>query len=94
MSSNPKQSFIIPRCTGKAFRIDRGQKFRVVQHEGKQVASLMFFNARNYKEQFMAEFSGGLNFAHPDRLGSHYRVSRLYSKVPFENVMLSVTGRR
>lgn len=94
MSSKPKESFIVPKCTGKAFRVGRGQKFRVVQFEGKQVASLMFFNARNYKEQFMAEFSGGLNFAHPDRLGSHYRVGHLYSKVPFENVMLTVTDNK
>jgi len=91
MPSSRDKTFIVPRCTGKAFRVDRGQRFRVVECEGKQVASLMFFNAANYKEQFMAEFSGGLNFAHPDRLGSHYRVGRLYSKVPYENVMLTVT---
>jgi hypothetical protein len=91
MSSSGSQTFIVPKCTGKAFRLDRGRSFRVVECEGKQVASLMFFNARNHKEQFMAEFSGGLNFAHPERVGSHYRVSRLYSKVPYENVMLTVT---
>ena len=91
MAATLIDDFVIPKCSGKAFKLRKGQLLRVVEHEGKQVASLMFFNAENYKEQFMAEFSGGLNFAHPDRLGSHYRVAKLYSKVPYENVMLSVT---
>jgi len=91
MAATLIDDFVIPKCSGKAFKLRKGQLLRVVEHEGKQVASLMFFNAENYKEQFMAEFSGGLNFAHPDHLGSHYRVAKLYSKVPYENVMLSVT---
>ena len=94
MSSKLVDEFVIPKCTGKAFRLDKGQVFRVIQHEGKQVASLIFLNARNYKEQFMAEFSGGLNYAHPEHLGTHYRLSKLYSKVPYENEMLSVTDNK
>ena len=89
--------FVIPKSTGKAFRVNKGQVFRVVEHEGKQVASLMFFNANNYKEQFMAEFSGGLNYFQPPDLGSvgsHYRLGELYSKVPYENVMLTVTDNK
>ncbi len=91
MSSNVIDKFIIPKCTGKAFKVDKGQTFRVIECEGKQVASLIFLNAQNYKEQFMAEFSGGLNYFHPEQLGSHYRLTKLYSKVPYENVMLTVT---
>lgn len=86
--------FILPKCTGKAFIVNKGQSLRVIEHEGKQVASLIFLNANNYKEQFMAEFSGGLNFFHPDHLGSHYRLTNLYSKVPYENVMLTVTDNK
>tara|TARA_B100000809_G_scaffold176161_1_gene173500 strand:- start:1207 stop:1842 length:636 start_codon:yes stop_codon:yes gene_type:complete len=86
--------FIVPKCTGKAFKVNKGQKFRVVEHEGKQVAGLIFLNAHNYKEQFMAEFSGGLNYFHPSHMGSHYRLSKLYSKVPYENVMLTVTDNK
>ena len=62
--------------------------------KGKQVAGLIFLNANNYKEQFMAEFSGGLNYFHPGNIGSHYRLSKLYSKVPYENEMLSVTNNK
>lgn len=86
--------FIIPRCSGKAFRVNKDQVFRVIEHEGKQVAGLIFLNAHNYKEQFMAEFSGGLNYFHPSAMGSHYRLSKLYSKVPYENVMLTVTDNK
>ena len=94
MSSKVINEFVIPKCMGKAFKVRKGQLFRVIEIEGKQVASLMFFNANNYKEQFMAEFSGGLNYFHPSGLGSHYRLSKLYSKVPYENVMLSVTHNK
>lgn len=91
------EDFVIPRCTGKAFKVYNGQLFRVIEHEGKQVASLMFFNAHNYKEQFMAEFSGGLNYFQPPdlgKIGSHYRLGELYSKVPYENLMLTVTDNK
>ena len=89
--AEPIESFVLPSCSGTAFVLNRGQRLRVIEHEGKQVASLMFFNAHDHREQFMAEFSGGLNYAHPDRPGTHYRVGKLYSKVPFENVMLTMT---
>ena len=97
MSAKVISDFVIAKCTGKAFKVNKGQLFRVVEHEGKQVASLMFFNAHNYKEQFMAEFSGGLNYFQPPDLGSigsHYRLGELYSKVPYENVMLKVTDNK
>ena len=94
MTSKVIDEFVIPRCSGKAFRVDKGQSLRVIEHEGKQVAGLIFLNAHNYKEQFMAEFSGGLNYFHPSGMGSHYRLSKLYSKVPYENVMLTVTDNK
>jgi len=90
MSAIPITELVIPKCTGKAFRVEQGHLLRVIQHEGKQVAGLIFLNARNFKEQFMAEFSGGLSFFHPDHLGSHYRATELYSKVPYERIMLTV----
>ncbi|MDG2091508.1 MAG: urea carboxylase-associated family protein [Gammaproteobacteria bacterium] len=97
MSENIIDEFVVPKCTGKAFKVNQGQRLRVIEYEGKQVASLMFFNAHNYKEQFMAEFSGGLNyfqFPTPGSVGSHYRLGELYSKVPYENLMLRVTDNK
>lgn len=94
MAGRIVSEFVVPSCTGKAFIVKQGQTLRVIEHEGKQVASLIFLNANNYKEQFMAEFSGGLNFFHPEHHGSHYRLTRLYSKVPYENLMLRVTDNK
>ena len=92
MSPKVINEFVIPKCTGKAFRVNKGQVFRVIEDEGKQVAGLIFLNAHNYKEQFMAEYSGGLSFF--SGKGSHYRLGNLYSKVPYENVMLTVTDNK
>ena len=33
------QDLIVPRCTGKTLRVNKGQVFRVIEYEGKQVAS-------------------------------------------------------
>lgn len=97
MSVDVIEEFVIPRCTGKAFRVNKAQKFRVIEHDGKQVAGLLFLNAHNYKEQSMAEFSGGLNYFQPPDLGSvgsHYRLGEVYSKVPYENLMLTISNNK
>ena len=94
MSDNCIHDVLIPACTGKALNVARGQSLRVIDEEGKQVAAAMFFNAHNYKEQGMAEFSGGLSYFQPPdlgKIGSHYRLGELYSKVPYENLMMTVT---
>ena len=90
MSRKIIDDFVIPKCTGKGFRVNRGQAFRVIQDEGKQVAGLIFLNAHNYKEQFEAMFSGG-SLNDVQKIGHFYKLSKLYSKVPYENVMLTVT---
>ena len=51
----------MPKSTGKTMRVGKGQIFRVIEHEGKQVVDLTFLNAHNYKEHFAAEYSAMLN---------------------------------
>ena len=82
------QDVVVPRSTGKTMRVDRGQIFRVIEHEGKQVVDLTFLNAHNYKEHFAAEFSAVLNSI--QGIGGYYRLTKLYSKPPYENVMATV----
>jgi len=97
VSNQLLEEFTVPKCSGKAFIVEAGHYLRVIESEGKQVAGVMFFNAHNYKEQFMAEFSGGLNYFRPPgpgKMGSHYRLGELYSKVPYENLMLTVTDNK
>ncbi len=90
MSRRIVDEFVIPKCTGKAFVVKKGQVLRVIAHEGKQVADIAFLNAYNYKEQFAARHSMMLNNA--EGLGSFERITKLYSKPPWENVMLTVTN--
>jgi len=82
------QDVVVPRCTGKTMRVNKGQVFRVIEHEGKQVVDLTFLNAQNYKEHFAAEFSAVLNSL--QGIGGYYRLTKLYSKPPYENVMATV----
>jgi len=82
------QDVIVPRCTGKTMRVNKGQVFRVIEYEGKQVLDLTFLNAHNYKEHFAGEFSAVLNSM--QGMGGYYRLTKLYSKPPYENVMATV----
>ena len=82
------RDLVVPRCTGKSLRVNKGQVFRVIQYEGKQVLDLTFLNAHNYKEHFASEFSAVLNSM--QGMGGYYRLTKLYSKPPYENLMATV----
>ncbi len=86
------RDIVVPKSTGKTMRVNKRQVFRVIEHEGKQVVDLTFLNAHNYKEHFAAEFSAVLNSI--QGIGGYYRLSKLYSKPPYENVMATVTDDR
>ena len=83
------QDLVVPRRTGKTMRVNKGQVFRVIEYEGKQGCDLTFLNSHNYKEHFAAEFSAVLNSM--QGMGGYYRLTKLYSKPPYENVMATVT---
>ncbi len=82
------QDLVVPKRTGKTMRVGKGRIFRVIEHEGKQVVDLTFLNAHNHKEHFAAEYSAVLNSM--QGTGGYYRLTRLYSKPPYENVMATV----
>ncbi len=82
------QDLVVPRCTGKTLAVNKGQLFRVIEYEGKQVLDLTFLNAHNYKEHFAAELSAVLNSI--QGMGGYYRLTKLYSKPPYENIMATV----
>lgn len=44
---------VIPAQSGKAFRVKKGQVFRIVQIEGPQIGDVWFFNQHETKEHFM-----------------------------------------
>ena len=47
------QKTIIPPKSGKAFRVNKGQVFRIIQEEGGQIGDVWLFNSHNTKERFM-----------------------------------------
>jgi uncharacterized protein YcgI (DUF1989 family) len=81
---------VVPKSTGRALHLGRGQIFRAIAHEGKQVLDLTFFNAHNYREHFSAELSAVLNSL--EGTGGYYRLTHLYSNPPFENLLASVVS--
>jgi len=83
------EHFVISRGTARAFILSNGQRLRVIEHDGGQVASLLALNAHDHKEQGMARFSG--NLSQMLGTGNHYRLGTIFSKVPYERPMLTVT---
>src|SRR3989442_15748316 len=74
--------FVLPKCSATTFRLQTGQRFRVIAHEGKQVADVKFFNADDLKEQFAATWSILLNTA--EGVGDDKPLAKLWSKPPYE----------
>jgi hypothetical protein len=77
-------SIIIPKCEGRAFQLRRGQVFRVIAVEGKQVGDMTLLSRHDLRETFSSHMTAALN-------GSLRKALRLYSRPPFANVMLTVT---
>ena len=89
MAQKVVSEFIVPKGEAQAFKLNKGQVLRVIEHEGPQVASITFLNAHNYHEQFSARWSAWLDIQE-GVLENMRRLVKLYSKVPWENVMLRV----
>ncbi|MBB3043430.1 MULTISPECIES: DUF1989 domain-containing protein [Actinomycetes] len=82
------EQFIVDKCSARAFPLDKGQILRVTAHEGKQVADLKFIRRENMKEQFSSSWSVLLNTL--EGVGTNHAITKLWSKPPYENVMLTV----
>jgi len=83
------EEFVIPKCSGKAFFVKKGQVLRVIAHEGKQVADIRFLNAHDYREEASPIFSISLNTMEGD-IGGAKKLRKIYSKPPWQNVMVTV----
>jgi uncharacterized protein YcgI (DUF1989 family) len=95
MARKVVNEFVVPAGKGKGFIVEKGRVLRIVAHMGPQVASVAFLNARNHHEQFSSRWSAFLNAieitSDPNRgTGGLKKLSKLYSKVPWENIMLIV----
>jgi uncharacterized protein len=76
--------FVIPKKSGRAFKVIRGQVLRVIAPEGPQVADLNAFNLDDYTEHFSASRTRTME-------GMYVREgTKLYSNPGHEQVMIRV----
>ena len=77
---------IIPPRDGHAFRVGKGQIFRIVSVEGPQVGDLNLWNADDLSERF---FSGKTRALHATHVTSG---NRLWSNLPYLRPMATITA--
>ena len=77
---------IVPPRDGRAFRVNKGQIFRIVSIEGPQVGDLNLWNAANLSERF---FSGKTRQIHATHLTAG---NRLWSTLPYLRPMATITN--
>jgi uncharacterized protein YcgI (DUF1989 family) len=76
--------FVIPKKSGRAFKVIRGQVLRVIASEGPQVADLNAFNLDDCTEHFSASRTRTME-------GMYVREgTKLYSNPGHEQVMIRV----
>lgn len=80
--------FVVPARHGRGCIVESGQVIRITLIEGKQVADVSFLNADNPREGFHVGQSLVLNML--EGTGSMTHLEKLYSRPPYENVMLTV----
>jgi uncharacterized protein YcgI (DUF1989 family) len=79
-----KQDFLIPPRSGKAWKVQAGQIFRLSTPSGPQVGDLNIWNAHDPRERFWAARTRQLQ-------GSHVREGdRLWSCLPFMRPLCGV----
>jgi len=88
MSRKPVSEFVIPAREGRAFKVEKGQTFRIHQVEGGQVGDCVFYNAHDPKEYFHVGQSWAINGILGT--GTSKSFKHFYSKPPRENVMMTV----
>jgi uncharacterized protein YcgI (DUF1989 family) len=76
---------VVPPRNARAFRVSRGQLFRIVSIEGPQVGDLNLWNADDLSERF---FSGKTRALHATHVGAG---DRLWSTMPYLRPMVTIS---
>jgi hypothetical protein len=76
---------VVPPRNARAFRVSRGQLFRIVSIEGPQVGDLNLWNADDLSERF---FSGKTRALHATHVGTG---DRLWSTMPYLRPMVTIS---
>jgi uncharacterized protein YcgI (DUF1989 family) len=83
------EEFVVPASHGRGFVVPTGHTLRIEEIEGKQVVDATFQNADNLRETFHAGQTTALNML--GGTGNLKSVRYLYSRPPYENVLMEVT---
>ena len=84
-SATAVSDLIVPPRSGRAFRVGKGQIFRILSIEGPQVADLNLWNANDLSERF---FSGKTRQIHATHVTAG---NRLWSTLPYLRPMATIT---
>jgi len=76
---------VVPPRNARAFRVSRGQFFRIVSIEGPQVGDLNLWNANDLSERF---FSGKTRALHATHVGAG---DRLWSTMPYLRPIVTIS---
>src|SRR5712664_674112 len=76
---------VVPPRNARAFRVSRGQFFRIVSIEGPQVGDLNLWNADDLSERF---FSGKTRALHATHVGAG---DRLWSTMPYLRPIVTIS---
>jgi uncharacterized protein YcgI (DUF1989 family) len=82
-----REEFTIPKCEGRAFRVERGEVLRVISAEGPQAADLIAFRADDLRESLSTWLTRHVS-------GSFSRATEIYSKLPAANIMFRLLNER
>jgi uncharacterized protein YcgI (DUF1989 family) len=85
MPSTLVEEVVIPRAMGRAFPVLKGQTFRIIAHEGKQVGDLTLLNLHDKRETLSIPITASTNGR------SMFFAEKAYSCPPYFNVMATVT---
>ena len=84
------ESFIIPARHARAFKVKRGQVFRIHQIEGGQVGDCVFYNADDHREMYHVGQTWAINVICDTGTSKSFKY--FYSKPPRENVMMTMVA--
>ncbi|MEE9325631.1 MAG: urea carboxylase-associated family protein [Dehalococcoidia bacterium] len=76
--------FLIPKAEGRAFELTKGQFFRVIEIDGKQVGDMTSLNLHDFRERLSPERTATANNR------CFRKATKLYSGSPWERVMMTV----
>ncbi|WP_436933811.1 DUF1989 domain-containing protein [Halovenus marina] len=81
---------VVPAESARSYRVDAGQRFRIVAHEGPQVCDAVFVGADDHSLTYSSDLS--VLFNQLQGTGDMNQIETLYSRPPGMEPMLRVTA--